>query len=114
MPSSVDWNGAKVRRMVHDAGADGIEAGAKLVFEASQRAVPKDTGELEESGALTADGLHAEITYGEGLPDARAIVVHEKLDLHHDDGTAKYLENPTTAAADQVRSIIAAAIRRKL
>lgn len=110
----MNWNGAKVRRAVHDAGADGVEAGAKLVFEASQRSVPRDTGGLKESGKVKADGLHAEITYGEGLPDPRAIVVHEKLDLHHDDGTAKYLENPTTAAADQVRSIIAAAIRRKL
>lgn len=110
----MNWNGAKVRRAVHAGGADGVEAGARLVFEESQRAVPKDTGELEQSGKVTVDGLHAEITYGEGLPDARAIVVHEKLDLHHDDGTAKYLENPTNAAEDRVQSIIAAAIRRKL
>ena len=110
----MNWNGARARHVVHDAGADGIEAGAKFVFGESQRAVPTDTRGLKESGKVKADGLHAEITYGEGLPDPRAIVVHEKLDLHHDDGTAKYLENPTTAAEAQVRSIIAAAIRRKL
>ena len=114
MPSSTNWNGAKARRVVHAAGADGVEAGAKLVFGESQRAVPTDTGGLKESGEITTDGLRAEITYGKGLPDPRAVIVHEKLDLHHDDGTAKYLENPTNAAAEQVRSIIAAAIRRKL
>lgn len=100
--------------MVHAAGAEGVEAGAQLVFVDSQRDVPTDTGGLKQSGRLRTDGLYAEITYGEGLPDPRAVIVHEKLDLHHDDGTAKYLENPTTAAAARVRSTIAAAIRRKL
>lgn len=106
------WRSA--RHAVHAAGAEGIEAGARLVFEASQRDVPTDTGGLKESGKLKLDGLHAEITYGEGLPDPRAVIVHEKLDLHHDDGTAKYLENPTIAAKARVQSIIATAIRRKL
>lgn len=110
----MNWSGARARAAVREAAADGVEAGAKLVFEASQLAVPEDTGGLKESGKVKADGLHAEITYGEGLSDPRAVIVHEKLDLHHDDGTAKYLENPTNAAADRVRSIIAAAIRRKL
>jgi hypothetical protein len=108
------WGGFRVKAAIRAGGSEGIEAGAKLVFEESQRSVPTDTDRLKESGKITTDGLQAEITYGEGLPDPRAIVVHEKLDLHHDDGTAKYLENPTTAAAVQVRSIIAAAIRRKL
>lgn len=112
MPSSMRWRSAK--SIVHAAAADGLEAGAHLVFEESQIAVPKDTGELKQSGRLRVEGLAAEITYGEGLSDPRAVIVHEKLDLHHDDGTAKYLENPTTAAAPRVRSIIAAAIRRKL
>lgn len=110
----MSWGGARVRAAVRRAAADGVEAGARLVFEASQLAVPEDTGGLKESAKVKADGLQAEITYGEGLPDPRAVIVHEKLDLHHDDGTAKYLENPTNAAADRVRSIIAAAIRRKL
>jgi hypothetical protein len=114
MTSSMKWGGSKVRAAIRSGGADGIEAGANLVFKESQRTVPTDTDKLKQSGKVTTDGLHAEITYGEGLPDIRAIVVHEKLDLHHDDGTAKYLENPTAAAAARVRSIIAAAIRRKL
>jgi hypothetical protein len=108
------WTGAKARAAVRAAGADGVEAGARLVFEESQQAVPEATGKLKQSGKVTTDGLHAEITYGEGLSDARAVIVHEKLDLHHDDGTSKYLENPTTAAAPRVHSTIAAAIRRKL
>lgn len=114
MPSSAKWNARAVRARVRSGGADGIEAGAKLVFGESQRLVPTDTGGLKESGDVELDGLHAEITYGEGLDDPRAIIVHEKLDLHHDDGTSKYLETPMIAAAPRVRSLIAAAIRRKL
>lgn len=108
------WNGAKAKAAVLAGGADGIEAGARLVFEDSQRDVPEETGDLKRSGKVKVDGLHAEITYGEGLPDGRAVIVHEKLDLQHDQGTSKYLENPTTAAAVKVQSTIAAAIRRKL
>jgi hypothetical protein len=40
--------------------------------------------------------------------------VHEKLDLHHPTGSAKYLENPTKSSARKVGSIIAASIRRRL
>ncbi|HEY9353814.1 MAG TPA: hypothetical protein VIP28_11210 [Nocardioides sp.] len=114
MKTTMKWHGAKAEAAVRAGGADGIETGAKLVFAESQRAVPEDTAGLKRSGKVEADGLHAEVTYGEGLPDARAVFTHEKLEIHHDDGVAKYLENPTTAAAARVRSIIAAAIRRKL
>ena len=114
MKTTMKWNDAKAKAAVRAGGADGIEAGAESVFRATQRAVPEETGGLKRSGKVRHDGLHAEITYGEGLSDARAVFAHEKLEIHHDDGTAKYLENPTTAAAARVRSIIAAAIRRKL
>lgn len=114
MPSSMKWHGAKVKTAVRDGGADGIEAAGRDLFEATQQAVPEATGELKRSGKLTLDGLHADITYGEGLPDARASIIHEKLEIRHSNGTAKYLENPTTAAAPRFDDILAAAIRRKL
>ncbi len=114
MTATAKWYGDKAKAAVREGGAEGVEAGARLVFEATQRAVPVDTGALKRSGKITAHGLHAEITYGEGLPDARAVIIHEKLDIHHDKGTAKYLENPTTASARRVEDVIAEAVRRKL
>jgi len=112
--SNTRWNGAKAKAAVRAGGADGVEAAARKLFEATQQAVPEATGALKRSGKVKVDGLHAEITYGEGLPDDRASIIHEKLGIRHDNGTAKYLENPTTAAGPRFGSIIAAAIRRKL
>lgn len=112
--SKLTWNGAKAKAAVRAGGEDGVKAGAEIVFEASQREVPVQSGALKHSGRVIVKGLHAVIRYGEGLPDARAGIVHEKLDLHHDDGLPKYLENPTRASAKQVGEAIADGIRRKL
>ncbi len=111
---TMQWHGEKAKAAVRDGGHEGVEDAAKLVFEESQRQVPVKTGALKDSGKVTVDGLDAEISYGEGLPDDRAVIIHEKLDIRHDTGSAKYLENPTTAAASQVAAVIAAGIRRKL
>jgi hypothetical protein len=113
---SMKWNGAAAKRAVRAGGADGLKAVSESIFAESQREVPVQTGALKRSGKLIIDEEHltAEISYGEGLPDARAAIIHEKLEIHHPDGKAKYLENPTTAAAPRVGPIIAAAIRRKL
>lgn len=112
--SKLVWNGAKARAAVRAGGEDGVKAGAEIIFEASQRQVPEATGALKRSGRIVVEGLRAVIRYGEGLPDARAGIVHEKLDLQHDDGAAKYLENPTKASAKKVGQAIADGIRRKL
>lgn len=111
---TVKWDGARAKAAIVAGGKDGLKDAAELVFEATQREVPVDTGGLKGSGKVDVDGLHAEITYGEGLPDARAAIIHEKLDIRHDRGSAKYLENPTTASARQAFAAIAAGIRRKL
>lgn len=112
--SKLTWNGAKAKAAVRAGGEDGVKAAAEIVFEASQQAVPVDHGDLKQSGRVIVKGLHAVIRYGEGLPDIRAGIVHEKLELHHDSGGAKYLENPTKASTQRVASAIADGIRRKL
>lgn len=111
---TMKWHGEKAIKAVRAGGEDGVEAAAQLVFDASQAAVPVETGELKQSGRVIVKGLHAVIRYGEGLSDIRAGIVHEKLELHHDSGGAKYLENPTKASGPRVLSAIADGIRRKL
>lgn len=116
MTASMKWHGDKAKAAVREGGADGLKDAAELVFEASQRAVPEATGALKRSGKITRgeDGLEAVITYGEGLPDNRAVVVHERLEVRHPTGSAKYLENPTIESAPQVQEAVADGIRRKL
>ena len=116
MKTTAKWYGDRAKDAAREGGAEGIQEGAELVFGMSQRAVPEASGALKSSGKInrSEDGLKADISYGEGLPDNRAIIVHEKLDLRHPVGTAKYLENPTTEAAPKVNEAVADGIRRKL
>jgi hypothetical protein len=114
--SRTRWYGAQVKAKERAAAAAGLRAAAEMVFDASQQVVPEDTGGLKRSGDLTVDEgkLRAVISYGQGLPDPRAVITHEKLDIRHDNGEAKYLEGPLTALADQARGVIASSIRRTL
>lgn len=116
MTTTMKWYGDQAKAAAREGGAEGLKDGAEIVFTASQRAVPESSGALKRSGKITRgdDGLAADITYGEGLPDNRAVIVHEKLEIRHPNGTAKYLENPTTEAAPRVQKAVADGIRHKL
>jgi hypothetical protein len=52
-----------------------VEKYADLIVEAAKRYAPVDTGALRDSITAHLNGLTAEITAGEGLPDIRAIVM---------------------------------------
>lgn len=114
--TEMKWRGAQAEAKVHEAAREGVAEAIQMVFEETQTAVPEATGQLRQSGKIVTseDGLHAEISYGEGLPDGRALAVHERLDLHHPRGGAKYLSNPLSAAAPKVAEVIADGIRQKL
>ena len=114
--TTMRWDGAAAKSKVHRGAADGVAEAIRMLFDATQQAVPEATGALRQSGKIVTekDGLRAEIHYGEGLPDNRAIAVHERMDLHHGRGTAKYVENPMNAAAPKAAPIIADGIRPKL
>ena len=116
MTTTTKWYGDKAKSAVREGASEGLEDGAELLFAASQRAVPEDSGALKRSGKIIrgGDGLKSKISYGEGLPDNRAVIVHEKLEIRHPNGSAKYLENPTTEAAPRVQKAVADGIRRKL
>ena len=116
MTATAKWYGDRAKAAAREGGAEGVKDAAEIVFDASQRAVPEATGALKRSGKITRgkDGLEADITYGEGLPDNRAVIVHEKLEILHPKGSAKYLENAMTESARRVEDVIAEAVRRKL
>jgi hypothetical protein len=114
MSMTVRWNGAKAKAAVVEGGKEGIRDATELVFDATQLEVPTDTGALRASGRVDVDGLHGEVRYGEGASSGYAAIIHEKLEIHHDRGSAKYLENPTAASARRAFAAIATGIRRKL
>lgn len=92
---------------------------AAQAFEASQREVPVDTGNLRNSGQLglpfTENGqLVVEISYGGAAADY-AIYVHENLENWHASGTkAKFLEDPVRRQTKGMSGRLSRAVKKGL
>lgn len=70
---------------------------AEKVLYASQDLCPVRTGELRDSGHLEETPNGVAVVY-----DApHALTIHERLDLPHPTGQAKFLEQPTLEAAPE-------------
>lgn len=105
MPARVTVKGAgeiaeNLRRVQTELGdAIGVamhEEAVAIMADARDRAPVGETGELRDSGYVTEpDGPHVEAGFGAN----HAIIVHERTDLHHDDGEAKFLERAIDARA---------------
>jgi hypothetical protein len=87
------------------------EEGEKTMTESKQEC-PVDTGELRASGHV--DGPHdeggvitLELNYG-GAAAPYAIYVHERMDVHHPVGKAKFLEDPAMRMSERLPAAIAA------
>lgn len=72
----------------------GMEKACIFLLGKSLLLVPIDTGELYESGEVTATGQGHNRQFQVGYEAEHAAAVHERLDLHHTHGQAKYLEQP--------------------
>lgn len=101
---------AKVRR----GETDGLTEAARLVGEQADKNAPEDTGGLVKSRQTKVEGQRAEISYGKGLPDPRAVIVHEKTEIHHDNGGPKYLERAMASELPKIREAIASEIRKEM
>lgn len=99
---------AKLDAVIPAALAEGIEH----IRAASAPLVPIETGRLVGSASVNVDAENdtASISY-EG-PYAR--YQHERLDLRHEHGQAKYLEQPMTTEKDKALDIVAHRIREGL
>lgn len=65
---------------------------AELIMTDAKKNTPVDTGALRSSGLVTAKSNAVELSFG-GAASSYAAIVHERLDLHHPVGEAKFLEN---------------------
>jgi len=108
--------------IVRAAAEAAVDQAAHLIFDESQRLVPVDTGALKASGKVTHDGLAATISYGQEDQAGRggrdtavyAPIVHERMDVHHPNGQAKYLETAMHGKAADVAKVIVAGIRKAI
>lgn len=109
------WHGDRARRAFERGAAEGVHDGLDIWFDGSQRAVPRDTTDLADSGRTSVDRprLRGEIRYGEGLDDPRAVITHESPGAA-DTGEPKWLENPGRRLRGQIGAAIAARIRAHL
>lgn len=89
----------------------GMFVAGERIMEEAKAETPVDTGALRSSGHVdlpVVDGTDITVTLGfGGAAVDYAVYVHEDLSAKHDDGKAKYLEDPLTRNEDQLLRWIA-------
>lgn len=110
----VHWYGDRVIEVEREAALRGLELCADLFVGRVKAATPVDTGRLVASvhAEVHAGDLRLEVHAGQGLD--YAAIVHEKIEIHHPDGQAKYVEQPMREAGRAAGNIIAAQLRARL
>lgn len=109
----VDVSGLNLRqldRKVEEVAPEAVAAGMEHIHQVSAPLVPVETGRLVGSGTVHVDGDTASLTY-DG-PYAR--YQHERMDLRHEHGQAKFLEQPVATEERTALQIVAERIRRGL
>jgi len=98
----VDFRTLAVLSAVESAAVQMVKAGAEKIVKATEPFVPEDTGELINSVVVEVNKDTATITYQAD----HAAVVHERMDVHHPKGSAKYLDKGIRAgSADALRAM---------
>lgn len=102
---------------------EAVRAAAELVMSRSIPQVPVDTGALRDSNYIedvASDKREARVTFGYGGPNIQTnpktgkpttdyyLYVHERLDLHHPHGNAKFFEKPLIESLDELEETVGA------
>lgn len=106
----------QIMALVRRGQIRGLAVAADRVADQSDENAPKDTRDLVQSRRIKVDeaAMRAEISYGKGLDDPRAVINHEKTEIRHDNGGAKYLERAMASELPKVRAAIQAEIKKTL
>ena len=91
---------------------------AERIMTAAKSRTPVDTGALRASGAvsqpdMTTNGVTVEMGFGNTSVNY-AVVVHERLDVFHPTGEAKYLEKAVDEARRGMDARLAADVGRDI
>lgn len=98
---------------INEAAAKGVQEAAEHVLGEAQVRAPHEEGIMEGTGVASSDPktLRGAVSFNTPY----AVRQHEDMTLRHiKKGEAKYLENALNAEADQVRTIIADAVKKAL
>lgn len=104
------------------ASKQGLYEEGEEIFAESQQEVPVDTGALKRSGYIEKQGNSVDIGYGRSeelgasnqTPNTYMVAVHERLDVYHPNGKAKFLEDPVNRHTRKGADSIADKIRKLL
>lgn len=117
MPIVFDYTPPKINAAAAMAAAKegAVEAGAKVLLNASQPLVPRDTGQMQRSGQVVtvAPGVAA-VTYTREGEDGYNVAArqHEDYTLNHPNGgQADYLGQPMHTEGAEVLAAMAEIVR---
>jgi hypothetical protein len=101
--------------VAQEAVADALHAEALAIEAASVPLVPVDTGRLRSTHYVSppergSDTPRAEVGYGTDY----AVYVHERTEIHHETGQAKFLEQPLQQARSGYAERIARRVQARL
>ncbi|MDH3021547.1 hypothetical protein QEN41_16315 [Gordonia alkanivorans] len=106
-----EWNDDDVLALIEEAVERGLQTGADLLLDESNRLAPIETGDLIRSGRAVAAEEEAAVGYNTPY----AIRQHEDLSYRHDSGReAKFLEKALHRNADRIIDAVADEIREHL
>lgn len=108
---TVTWNDNPLRALLTGGMAQAVNYAAEMLRADSVPLAPRDTGMLRNSAQVTPatpDNLTAHVSYNTPY----AVRQHEELDWRHEEGQAKYLEEPVVRRAKNYQRAIANRIRR--
>lgn len=96
------WNKNVFGKDLEKAGLDKLELQGDLILAQAKLQCPVDEGPLRDSGKVARDNENKCIwvSFGSGPSKKYAVKQHERTDLYHDDGKAKYLEDPFNEMKD--------------
>jgi hypothetical protein len=92
------WNGPAILKRQKTGGAAALTRITEFYLGQSRPLVPVEEGELARSGTASVDA--AEQRGAVSYDEPYAVDQHESLEYYHDDGQAKYLEEPMTDAGN--------------
>ena len=106
MPSddwTLDISLAPIVERAPEAATQAVMDGAEHILGKARPLAPKQDGNLRASGKVRPNGPGvASIKFDDPI----ATIQHERLDYKHDDGQAKYLEQPFNAEIGAVAEIV--------
>jgi hypothetical protein len=102
----------KVKRELPKQMRDAVQAEAEALKVVAQSRVPVKTGALKNSArvVMDPDKAKASIVFGNTDVDY-AVIVHENLEAHHENGQAKFLESTLMEATSGMAERLATRMR---